>query len=240
MDTTRQTNSKSSLFSPLRLALTGLMTAVLCILGPLVHSASGQSCPHFLHQSGRLDLRLCAGHEIRHGQLSFVSAAWLYRLPVFSGFSGGPAKLAGPTGGYLIGFLFLALIAGVFLDRFPKKLSSSCGRNDPRHGRLLPVRHALALPSDAADLWGGPDGRCHPLSARRRGEDRRRHSGRSRSEKSGPPRRACFLICRQAEMFPARDRSPTPLHARLPKNLGAGYFIIKIRLFLCQSIYTIN
>ena len=35
MDTTRQTNSKSSLFSPLRLALTGLMTAVLCILGPL-------------------------------------------------------------------------------------------------------------------------------------------------------------------------------------------------------------
>ena len=42
-------------------------------------------------------------------------------IPVFSGFTGGPAKLAGPTGGYLIGFIFIALIAGFFIDRFPKK-----------------------------------------------------------------------------------------------------------------------
>lgn len=33
-------------------------------------------------------------------------------LPVFSGFSGGIGKLAGPTGGYLAGFIFLILIAG--------------------------------------------------------------------------------------------------------------------------------
>ena len=31
-------------------------------------------------------------------------------LPVFSGFRGGLAHLAGPTGGYIIGFLFAALI----------------------------------------------------------------------------------------------------------------------------------
>ena len=41
-------------------------------------------------------------------------------LPVFSGFTGGLGKLAGPTGGYLIGFIFLALIAGLFVDKFPK------------------------------------------------------------------------------------------------------------------------
>ena len=33
----------------------------------------------------------------------------------------GPGKLAGPTGGYLIGFLFLALIQGFLMKLFPKK-----------------------------------------------------------------------------------------------------------------------
>ena len=44
----------------------------------------------------------------------------LVGVPVFSGFTGGPAKLAGPTGGYLVGFLFMALIAGYFIDRFSR------------------------------------------------------------------------------------------------------------------------
>ena len=39
----------------------------------------------------------------------------LVGLPVFSGFEGGVGKLAGPTGGYLIGFLFMAVISGLFV-----------------------------------------------------------------------------------------------------------------------------
>ncbi len=46
----------------------------------------------------------------------------LVGLPVFSGFTGGPEKLLGPTGGYLIGYLLMALIGGIFLDRYRKNI----------------------------------------------------------------------------------------------------------------------
>lgn len=37
-------------------------------------------------------------------------------MPVFSGFQGGLAKLAGPTGGYLIGFFVMILVGGLVME----------------------------------------------------------------------------------------------------------------------------
>lgn len=42
-------------------------------------------------------------------------------VPVFSGFSGGLGKLAGPTGGYIIGYLFLAFLCGLIYGRLGRK-----------------------------------------------------------------------------------------------------------------------
>ncbi len=42
-------------------------------------------------------------------------------IPVFAGFSGGAAVLAGPTGGYLVGYIICAWLVGLFADRFGKK-----------------------------------------------------------------------------------------------------------------------
>lgn len=42
----------------------------------------------------------------------------LVGVPVFSGFRAGMGVLAGPTGGYIIGFIFLSLIMGAFIHRF--------------------------------------------------------------------------------------------------------------------------
>ena len=38
-------------------------------------------------------------------------------LPVFSGYGAGLAKLAGPTGGYLVGYLLMAFIGGLFIEK---------------------------------------------------------------------------------------------------------------------------
>jgi biotin transport system substrate-specific component len=43
-------------------------------------------------------------------------------VPVFAGFSGGFDKILGPTGGYIVGFIFTALITGGVLKIFGKKL----------------------------------------------------------------------------------------------------------------------
>lgn len=43
-------------------------------------------------------------------------------VPVFSSFRSGPSVLLGPTGGYLIGFLFTALIVGVCADRGKRRV----------------------------------------------------------------------------------------------------------------------
>lgn len=43
-------------------------------------------------------------------------------LPVFTGFSGGIGKLSGPTGGYIVGFLIIAVVVGLMCDLFDRKI----------------------------------------------------------------------------------------------------------------------
>ena len=48
----------------------------------------------------------------------------LVGAPVFAGFKGGLGALLGPTGGYLIGFLFTALATGLAAERFGRGLKA--------------------------------------------------------------------------------------------------------------------
>ena len=84
---------------------TAFMAAVTCILAPL-------SIPIGPVPISLTNLAI---------YLSLYLLIELAGLPVFSGFSGGIGKLAGPTGGYIIGFIPMAIIAGIIIDHFRKR-----------------------------------------------------------------------------------------------------------------------
>lgn len=103
-----------------QLTLIAVMTAVTCILGPL-------SLPIGIVPISLTNLAIyLAVYALgtKRGTLSYIVYLFIgvVGLPVFSGFSGGFTKLLGPTGGYLIGFVFMAFISGIFIDKFSDKI----------------------------------------------------------------------------------------------------------------------
>lgn len=103
-----------------RITTCALMTALLCILAPL-------SVPIGPVPISLTNLVLYLSLFVMGTWDSLISCA-IYLLlgavglPVFSGYSGGLAKLAGPTGGYLVGFLFMIVIAGPIMEKFERKI----------------------------------------------------------------------------------------------------------------------
>ena len=114
-NTNTQTFRKTSTYA---MVVTALMAAVTCILAPL--SVPIGPVPISLTNFAiYLSLYLL---DWKKGTLSYLIylLLGLVGLPVFSGFTGGPSKLAGPTGGYIIGFIVMAVIAGLFIDNCRK------------------------------------------------------------------------------------------------------------------------
>ena len=99
------------------------MAALLCVLGPF--SIPIGPIPVSL---GTFAVSLCA--MILGGPLGALSVL-IYLLlgasglPVFTGFQGGLAKIAGPTGGYMAGYLLHAFVGGMLVKRFRFKVIPS-------------------------------------------------------------------------------------------------------------------
>lgn len=100
------------------MTLIALMTALLCILGPLTIGIPISPVP--------ISLTTFAIYLVVYilGARRGVITCLLYLLmgviglPIFSGFSGGIGKLLGPTGGYLIGYIVLAYMSGIFIEKW--------------------------------------------------------------------------------------------------------------------------
>lgn len=104
-----------------KIALVGLMTAVICVLGPLSFPLPISPVPISLGLLGVLLAVYLLGMKWGTVSCLIYLLIGLVGVPVFSGFSGGASKLFGPTGGYLIGYIFLALIAGFFISKWTTK-----------------------------------------------------------------------------------------------------------------------
>lgn len=111
-DTQKQT------FHIRQLTTVGLMTAVLCVLGPLALNIPVSPIPISLSMLGIYLVISILG--MKPGTLSVVIYILLgfAGVPVFANFTAGAGKLFGPTGGYIIGYIFMALICGFFIDRW--------------------------------------------------------------------------------------------------------------------------
>lgn len=113
-------NAKNHSITVVEMTKVALMTALLCVIAPhtiiLPVSPVGITLGSFLvYLAGAL-----LGPYL--GSLSVLLYLLLgfAGLPVFSGYTSGAAKLLGPTGGYLIGFIPCAFVIGMFMKKYKK------------------------------------------------------------------------------------------------------------------------
>ncbi len=112
------TPAKARMFSTFDMVLMALFAAVTCVLAPL-------SVPVGPVPISLTNLVIYISMYVlgwKKGTLTYIVylLLGLVGLPVFSGFEGGVGKLAGPTGGYLVGFIFMAIICGLTVEIFDK------------------------------------------------------------------------------------------------------------------------
>ncbi len=93
-----------------------LMTAVICILAPL-SIPIGPIPVSFTNLAVYLAVYIIGTKYATYSYIIYYLLG-IVGLPVFSGFQGGLGKAVGPTGGCLIGFIFMAIISGIFIDKF--------------------------------------------------------------------------------------------------------------------------
>lgn len=107
-----ETKAKSKVYP---LAMTAVMAAVTCVLGPM-SIPIGPVPISFTNLAIYISLYLLGW---KRGTLSYLvyMLIGMVGMPVFSNYSGGMGKLFGPTGGYIIGFIPMAIIAGIVIDK---------------------------------------------------------------------------------------------------------------------------
>ena len=161
-----------------RMTLTAMLTAMLCLLGPLTLPLG--PVPLSLTTA----LLMLMGLLLGGGKATLCCAVYLLMglvgLPVFSGFSGGAGALLGPTGGFLLGYLPMTALCGfVCAAGEPARPAGGapCG-----HGAAVSHRHRMVLLAVRDGGVRGPGGVRAALPAGGCGQNHRRPYRRKRRQ----------------------------------------------------------
>ena len=112
-------NNNSKIYTLTKLALS---VAIMCILGPIIIPLPFSPVPISITQVGLYLSIYFLGYKLATYSTLIYILMGLIGLPVFSGYSGGLQKLTSPTGGYLIGFIFLTFVSGFFIEKYSSNL----------------------------------------------------------------------------------------------------------------------
>lgn len=113
--------NRSSIY---QLTTCALMVALMCVLGPM-SIPIGPVPVSFTNLVIYLTVYLLGMKGATISCLVYLLLGAV-GLPVFSGYQGGLAKLTGPTGGYLVGFILMALICGFVMEKSRAKTVVTC------------------------------------------------------------------------------------------------------------------
>ncbi len=120
--TTATPKTEKPLLTLKQITLAGLMTAVFCLLGPISLNIPISPVPISLGMLAIYFVTSVLGMKLGTFSVLAYILLGLAGVPVFTGFTGGAGKLLGPTGGYIIGYLFMALICGFFVDKWGNRI----------------------------------------------------------------------------------------------------------------------
>jgi len=104
-----------------KMCFVALMTALTCVIAPFSVPIFFSPVPiTFTNLVLYISIGIL-GYKL--GTISYLLylLLGLVGLPVFSSFGSGIGKLVGPTGGYLIGFIFLTFIGGLIMEKMEYK-----------------------------------------------------------------------------------------------------------------------
>ena len=117
ISSSKRTGVSRRAFTTRQMTLSAIMAAVICILGPLSIPIPVSPVPITLTNLAIYFTVCILGWKLGTVSYLIYLVIGLAGLPVFSSFGAGFGKLLGPTGGYLIGFIFMAIICGLFFEK---------------------------------------------------------------------------------------------------------------------------